>query len=984
MNLKVSIVPHTHWDREWYLPFQRFRLKLVDTIDSLLEIMESDQRYSHFLLDGQIAMIDDYLEVRPENTERIKSLAKKGRLDIGPWYVLVDEFLISGETLIRNLQMGMEAASRYSQPMRVGYLPDMFGHVAQMPQILSLAGIRQAVVWRGVPSAIDRTQFIWSALDGSTVLTEYLVDGYSNGVTLPEDPHILLGRLREIATRFLPFIGDTGKLLIMNGSDHQPPQAYLGETISKVPPLLKEQDEKARWKAIGIDEVTLEISGLPEAIGIIDTIDKISSEGQRLPQWNGELRSGARANLLMGVTSNRIDVKIAADKTFFEIEKRAEPYCTLLLPKDKWPAKLLEVAWHQIVRNAAHDSICACSVDEVVDEVIGRFAQARQIAEGLSAACLDTFTQSFEEPGIYIFNPSPNQRSGVVEATLGAQEPVGETYQMLYESSSGPGMLSFNPEAIKGFLPALNSPKIDDNSFVQNVTVGISSGSSRSSDPSQSSGSSQSSESSGSSGSSEPSQSSGSSESSESSESDIPSMVPTGNTDHTDNTASKNHAGSIEVQIELDSTEKIGLQIDAFKQDLLALIERYPHYMVNVHLNRRPIKKILAKVNDIPGYGWKRFQPDHVDNPVRAGLSNAAIDNPDIYMNNGIVDILVDHLTGTYSFNGIEGMGQLIDLGDAGDSYNYSPPPIDKIIDTPQSVTLKLEEGGPLRARIQIQTQYDLPDSLDSNSSKRIGSSQMHIDTLLELRADEPYLRVSTTFTNHSRDHRLRVRLPLPVPADHSTAGCAFGQVERALGAEGRPEEFGLPTFPSRGFVTAGGLTAVHQGLCEYELVEHNGKGGMADAMEITLIRSTAMLSRLGMKYRPFPAGPLTEVEGLQLLGKRITANYALMIDCNDPYEFMDNVFLPFEVIDAKGGGYRTEYGQLLKLHLGTAKVSALKRSGESIELRLFNPTSNSTHISIDGYTGEIVDLTGKVLDSFSGSVDLRPFGIITIMLKKA
>ena len=154
--------------------------------------------------------------------------------------------------------------------------------------------------------------------------------------------------------------------------------------------------------------------------------------------------------------------------------------------------------------------------------------------------------------------------------------------------------------------------------------------------------------------------------------------------------------------------------------------------------------------------------------------------------------------------------------------------------------------------------------------------------------------------------------------------------------------------------------------------------------MEITLIRSTAMLSRLGMKYRPFPAGPLTEVEGLQLLGKRITTNYALMIDCNDPYEFMDNVFLPFEVIDAKGGGYRTECGQFLKLHLGTAKVSALKRSGESIELRLFNPTSNSTHISIDGYTGEIVDLTGKVLDSFSGSVDLRPFGIITIMLRKA
>jgi hypothetical protein len=202
--------------------------------------------------------------------------------------------------------------------------------------------------------------------------------------------------------------------------------------------------------------------------------------------------------------------------------------------------------------------------------------------------------------------------------------------------------------------------------------------------------------------------------------------------------------------------------------------------------------------------------------------------------------------------------------------------------------------------------------------------------------------------------------------------------------AEGRPEEFGLPTFPSRGFVTAGGLSVVHQGLCEYELVERNGEANAANAMEITLIRSTAMLSRLGMKYRPFPAGPLTEVEGLQLQGRRIMANYALMTDCNDPYEFMDNVFLPFEVLYPRGDGHRPERGQFLELHPGAAKVSALKRSGSSIELRLFNPTNNPTSVSVDDYTGEIVDLTGRVLDAFSGSIDLRPFGIVTIMLRKA
>ncbi len=935
MDLKISIVPHTHWDREWYLPFQRFRLKLIDVLDSLLEIMESDPEYSYFLLDGQIAMIDDYLEIRPENTQRIKSLAEHGRLGVGPWYVLVDEFLVSGETLIRNLQVGMNAASRYAQPMKIGYLPDMFGHIAQMPQILSLAGISQAVVWRGVPAAIDSTQFVWSAPDGSTVLAEYLVDGYSNGVTLPEDPRVLLGRLREIATRFLPFISHSRRLLVMNGSDHQPPQAFLGKTVSKASTLLGEKGERERWNNIGIEGVSLEIASLPEAIGVDSGLHDEISTTQSLPSWNGELRSGARANLLMGVASNRIDVKIAADKTYLEIEKRTEPYCALLLPEEKWPGKLLETAWRQIIRNAAHDSICACSIDEVVDEVIGRFAQARQIAEGLSSACLDDLTQSFSEPGIYVFNPSAHARSGSIEITLGAQETIGQAYQVLYESPSGPGTLSFNPEAIKGFLPALNSPKIDEHSFVQDVTV------------------------------------------------DVVAKPDASSAGETESTGQTEIPGQVEVNIELGPTEKIDLQLDAIKQDLLAMLEDHPNYMVNVHLNRKPTKKIIARVADIPGYGWKRFEPGKVDNPVRAGLADSTTENPDIYMNNGIVDILINHLTGTYSLNGIEGMGQLVDVGDAGDSYNYSPPPIDKIIDKPESVAINLEESGPLRARVHITSQYNLPDSLDSNASKRIGSSQVSIDTLLELRADEPYLRVSTTFINQTKDHRLRVRLPLPAPADHSTAGCAFGQVERALKAEGRPEEYGLPTFPSRGFVTAGGLSVVHQGLCEYELVDHDAEGRQANAIEITLIRSTAMLSRLGMKYRPFPAGPLTEVEGLQLQGKRITANYALMIDCNDPYEFMDNVFLPLEVLYSEGGGYRPECGQFLKLHTGAAKVSALRRSSGYMELRLFNPTGNTTYINIDGHTGEVVDLAGKVLSTFNGSTDLRPFGIVTILLRK-
>src|SRR5690242_16598022 len=129
----VAIVPHTHWDREWYSPFQTFRLRLVQLLDVLLPLLEQDLSYGRFLLDGQTAVLDDYLEIRPEAAVVLRRLATSGRLAVGPWMILMDEFMVSGETMVRDLQMGMARATELGGAMQVGYLPDMFGHVAQMP-----------------------------------------------------------------------------------------------------------------------------------------------------------------------------------------------------------------------------------------------------------------------------------------------------------------------------------------------------------------------------------------------------------------------------------------------------------------------------------------------------------------------------------------------------------------------------------------------------------------------------------------------------------------------------------------------------------------------------------------------------------------------------------------------------------------------------------------------------------------------------------
>ena len=282
---RIAIVPHTHWDREWYKSYQDFRLGLVELIDTLLPLLERDASYPHFMLDGQMAVVDDYLEVRPEAEGRLRALAASGRISMGPWYILMDEFLASGETIVRNLQMGLGRGAAFGGVMELGYLPDMFGHIAQMPQILRLAGFHDAVVWRGVPSQVTKNAFLWESPDGSSVRAEYLPVGYGNGAALPDDAKALIRRTSDNVAEVADFL--MGDLLCMNGSDHLMPQPWLGRVVAEANDLQ--------------DDFDFEVTSLPRYLANAPT------EG--LTTVAGELRSGARANMLMGVTSNRVDVK---------------------------------------------------------------------------------------------------------------------------------------------------------------------------------------------------------------------------------------------------------------------------------------------------------------------------------------------------------------------------------------------------------------------------------------------------------------------------------------------------------------------------------------------------------------------------------------------------------------------------------------------------------------------------------------------------
>jgi len=227
----------------------------------------------------------------------------------------MDEFMVSGETMVRNLQRGMLRASELGGVMPVGYLPDMFGHVAQMPQILRLAGLEHAVVWRGVPGTVDKNAFWWTAPDGSRVRAEYLYGSYSNGRDLPEDPEKLVARATGYQHELGSLLLDDGGILLMNGTDHHLPQAELGAVVAAA--------------NAAQDEYRFSITSLAEYLAHQPVTD--------LPEWRGELRSGARANVLMGVASNRVDVHQACAAAERSVERRAEPLAALFLPTEQFP-----------------------------------------------------------------------------------------------------------------------------------------------------------------------------------------------------------------------------------------------------------------------------------------------------------------------------------------------------------------------------------------------------------------------------------------------------------------------------------------------------------------------------------------------------------------------------------------------------------------------------------------------------------------------
>jgi len=405
------VIPHTHWDREWYLSFDHFRVLLTHLMDDLLDILETNPDYRSFTLDGQTSVLDDYLEIRPDRRALIEKHVRDGRLFIGPWYILPDEHLVSGEATIRNLMRGRETAHAFGASMDVGYIPDSFGHIAQMPQILRGFGIDSAIVWRGFGGepGQEPSEYRWISPDGSDVLMEHLSDvGYSAAYFNSTDMQSAEERFEDFASR-VDFRAQSDERLMLCGGDHHWPYKNL-------PKVLAHLNETYKGDKVLVHS---SITAFMEAL-------KLGIEGKNLPEVHGEMRFGYRwaFNVSGGVYSTRMYLKQANTAGQLLLERVLEPLDVLTLWNGgRSQQHLIRQGWTYLMQNHPHDSICGCSIDPVHREMETRFEKLQELGLGVERFAMMQISPDKEgdrgdDVCLSLFNPSPFTRNEIVETDI--------------------------------------------------------------------------------------------------------------------------------------------------------------------------------------------------------------------------------------------------------------------------------------------------------------------------------------------------------------------------------------------------------------------------------------------------------------------------------------------------------------------------------------------------------------------------------------
>ncbi len=870
--LNVHVVSHTHWDREWYLTREQFRLRLVALVDRLLDLMESGPEFQYFHLDGQTIVLEDYLELRPRQEPRLRKLIGEGRILVGPWYDMPDEFLVSGESLIRNLALGQRIARGFGGSMPVGYLPDLFGHVGQMPQILRHFGLDNAILWRGFGGR--KAEYWWEAPDGSRVLMLHLPpEGYCNATRVHFKPDVMVERSRA-AVQAEAERSAFGEVLLMNGVDHVQPHPVIPELIRR---LSEVHGVHARH------------STLPAYVDAIRTAIRGSADrGAGLETVRGELRSGEDyASLLPGVLSARVSLKQANARVQTALERWAEPLSTFAsMLGAPYPADEIRYAWRTLLQNHPHDSICGCSIDAVHEENMTRFARAGEVADAVTESALTVIARAVPAPapGVWravAMNPLAQAFRGVIEAVV----------DLPFESAEPRRRV--DPEALDA--PVAFWPR-----------------------------------------------------------------------------------GARLTSVRAHDDRARPFQVLAEEVVTTFVMSRFETPWA---LRARRLR--VAWWGEISACGYATFDLALADSdgpeanasgprwPADSRASRAvtttdrSAENEFVRLSindDGTVDV-VDRRHGTRYVR----CGELEDVGDVGDEYNYSPPRNDRRLTSADATAVRISrvQAGPVRAAFRVDLALCVPaGATGDRSGRQTDLESLSVSTVVTLDAGSPRVGWHVTVENRCRDHRLRVLFPVGAGA------IAEVRAETAFGVAHRPPRRQVPvqvlgempvsSAPMIAFVEAGderaGGIIYGEGLMEYEAMAP-GEGGGGVRVGVTLLRCVGDLSRDDLVTRPAGhAGPGLATPGAQCLGRH---EFRLAFEPRGAppapaalFACAASFMAPPRVVAAIGaGGGMPASASFLRLEPvgGAAVVSACKQADdrETTMVRLFNPEDTPASVRV-------------------------------------
>lgn len=919
------LVSHTHWDREWYRTFQQFRLDLVRVVDGVLDTLEADPSYTHFMLDGQTVVIDDYLAMRPERAAQLRRHIADGRLAVGPWYCHPDLFLVSGESLVRNLMLGLRMARSYGRSMMVGYVPDQFGHTGQLPQILRGFGIESAVLWRGVDGRTTRNESTWEGDGGGSVFLEFLAQSYCGAQRLPLDGPALAARLRQVCGLLAANATGPG-VLLMNGCDHLPIQAGLPAALAEANRLLE-----GEWK--------VEITSLEEAVERL----RAGAGGRADGVTRGELRSSATAHLLPAVLSARIpQIKQRNARAQTLLERQVEPaaaWASLL--GAAYPHGELWEAWRQLLQNQPHDSVCGCSIDQAHREMGTRYDAVEQIGEGLLARAVRRLVAGIDTrpPGeasgasgtpdtsgasgasglgagaaipLVVFNDGDGARTERVRLTLELPGVTGE-YTLVDAQGEAVAHAWTDAGGEPTLVTVVPRDTIPDPDVIMSQVEG-------------------------------------------------------------------NRLMGLGLQKLVMRVEDDGLHVEATvgesdiiaREEIEALVHEAHRLLaetdpapVTLHVHHNARHELRFLIRDVPAHGYKTLwlRPAVADTgaPGAPGAfdDSGLTDTDDAHtVANELFSVRADAASGALTVtdcrNGVTygPCNAFVDGGDAGDSYTYAPPSEDMVVDRPASPPTIAAERDALGATLTIRQELVVPVSLDEGRWGRAQETvRLAIESVVTLTRGCPRIDIATTVANTARDHRLRVTFDVPVATDHVRAEQAFDVARRPLGvaaseaAVEAPHEDPVPEAPQQGFVFAHeggrGLMIASAGLPEY-VATASGEG--ATTLALTLLRCVGWLSRDDLPTRRGGAGPAMETPEAQCPGAH-TFSYSLIPlegDWRGAITEAGHAVLPLRATTAEPAeGALSSVGSFLTLEAPGVAVGAIKgaEDGRSLVVRLYNPT---------------------------------------------